>query len=134
MKFRDPGANGSGPQNVTPEHKRPKSMGLRRSRSCLLDSLYIHSHSVLAYASLGDLPVMSQRRTSSSILQMWPPRERTPNSYPLPPKPKKARDFESKPARRSLWVSASCACHYLACWTLCSYPIVKWASPGRYLA
>lgn len=134
MKFRDLGANGTGPQNVTPKHKQPKSIGLRRSCSCLLDSFYIQLHLVLADASLGNLPMMSQRRTSSSLLQTWPPRERTLNSYPLPPKPEKARGFESKSGQRSLRVSASRARHYMEYWTPRSYPILKQVSPSRYLA
>ena len=63
MKFRDPGAKWRWPAKCHPKHKQPKALGSKKYCSYLMDPFYIHTHSVLAYASLGDFPMMKQRRT-----------------------------------------------------------------------
>lgn len=67
MKFRDPGARWKWAPKCHPKAQATKNLGPPRSYSCLMDSFYIHPHSFLAYASLEDLPMMSQRRTYSSL-------------------------------------------------------------------
>lgn len=61
MKFRDAGAKWKWPAKCHPKAQEFKSLRLQESYFYLMDSFYIHTHLFLAYASLGNLPMMKQR-------------------------------------------------------------------------
>ena len=67
--------DGSGHQNVTPKHKQPQPLASKEAILASWIPSIFTPHSFLAHASLGELPMMSQRTYSSLLTAVASRRE-----------------------------------------------------------